>query len=209
MRLDRHYYASWPDTGLAKFIGIDSSARAIEYARNVDLLGAGIVANLEQDPITPDVVEAIRDVDVILTTGCIGYVTEKTYRSLLQAMPRAPWVISFVLRMFPHEPLARMFADYGLVTERLAGATFAQRRFRDATEFEQTLNVLHNRGIETAGLETQGLFLAELYVSRPAADVRAAPLGDLVTVCNGMQRPVGTRYVMVQHDEGNRIVLEP
>jgi SAM-dependent methyltransferase len=207
-RLDHHYYASWPDSGVAQFIGLDSSASAIEYARSVELIESGVVANLEQTELTPEQAHSLRDVDVILSTGCIGYVTEKTYRTVLQSMTRAPWIISFVLRMFPFEPLARVLADYGLVTERLAGATFAQRRFRDAAEFEHTLSVLAKRGISTNGMETQGLLHAELFLSRPAADVRAAPLAELVTICSGTQRPVGVRYVMVEHEAGQRIVLE-
>jgi hypothetical protein len=68
-----------------------------------------------------------------LTTGCVGYVTDATYGKLLDAMDRTPWIVSFVLRMFPFEPLAETFAKRGLVTEKLHGATFVQRRFRDPT----------------------------------------------------------------------------
>jgi osmoprotectant transport system ATP-binding protein len=50
---------------------------------------------------------------------------------------------------------------------------------------------------------------AELFVSRPAADVRAAPLEKIVTVTSGRNRPVGTRYVQVESGEGERIALEP
>src|SRR5690242_6820235 len=37
-RLDRNFYASWPDLGLARFIGLDMSAPAVRYATRVGLL---------------------------------------------------------------------------------------------------------------------------------------------------------------------------
>ncbi|MEO8315625.1 MAG: hypothetical protein ABI645_12635 [Pseudomonadota bacterium] len=41
----------------------------------------------------------LRDVDIILSTGCIGYVTEKTYETLFRSIRSPPWIISFVLRI--------------------------------------------------------------------------------------------------------------
>lgn len=208
-RLDRHYYASWPDSGVANFVGLDISEPAIQYAREVGLLRHGISADLERNELTPEGVELVRDVDAILTTGCVGYITERTFRGVVRHMNKAPWVISFVLRMFPYDAITRTLADFGLVTERLSGTTFLQRRFRDELELERTLDVLVARGIDPRGLEADGLFHAELFVSRPAADVRAMPLGELVTVSSGTQRAVGARYVMFEHEHGRRIVLEP
>jgi hypothetical protein len=52
---------------------------------------------------------------VILSTGSVGYVTDKTFRAILDAMPRRPWIISFVLRMFPYDSLVDTFAEHGLV----------------------------------------------------------------------------------------------
>lgn len=205
---DRSYYASWPDVGHAQFVGLDRSAAAIEYACSVGLHARGIAADLECDTLTGQQRETVSDADVILSTGCIGYVTERTYRQLLETTT-APWIVSFVLRMFPYEPLTRLFAQHGLVTERLAGMTFVQRRFRDEEEFAHTLQVLRQRGVASENLESQGLFHAELFVSRPKADVSAAPLSSVVTACSGQQRPVGMRYVLVGDSDGTHIVVEP
>ena len=208
-RLDRNFYAGWPDIGLARFIGLDVSESAIRYARNVGLIDGGITADLERYPITEDQARVVRRANVVLSTGCVGYVTERTYTQLLQAVDRPPWVISFVLRMFPFDRLAAALDRFGLVTERLAGATFVQRRFRDVQEFTSTLDVLAKLGIDTNGFESEGTFQAELYVSRPAADIRAAPLDELITVTSGRNRPVGTRYVQVETVDGTQIALEP
>lgn len=207
-RLDRNFYAGWPDVGLGRFIGLDVSEPAVRYAKTAGLVDDGVVANLEHNALSASDAEIIRPANVILSTGAIGYVTDVTYRRLVQAMASPPWVISFVLRMFPFEPLAHMLEDFGLVTERLAGATFVQRRFRDATECERTLAALTKRGIDTTGFEADGLFHAELYVSRPKADMRVGRLEDIVTVTSGRNRPVGARYVQVETDSGTQIALE-
>lgn len=207
--LDRHFYASWPEIGRARFIGLDVSAPAISYARKVGLLHGGIVADLEEQSLRPDDAKALEGVNIILSTGCVGYVTEKTFRRVLDSLDSPPWVISFVLRMFPYERMAAALEQYGLVTERLAGATFVQRRFRDVEEFQRSLAVLADLGVDTDGFEADGRFHADLFVSRPAADVSATPLGEIVTVTSGRNRPVGARYVQVETDNGVQIAIEP
>lgn len=208
-RLDRHFYASWPQVGLARFTGLDISAPAVRYARSVGLLEHGIIADLERDTLSAEDASVVRHTDVILSTGCVGYVTEKTYTQLLQSIESPPWVISFVLRMFPYDAVADALSRFGLVTERLTGATFVQRRFRDVQEFTASLAALDELKVNTSGFESEGLFHAELYVSRPEADVRAAPLEQIVTIASGRNRPVGTRYVQVETERGLQIALEP
>lgn len=208
-KLDCNYYASWPDTGIGRFIGLDASAPAISYARQVGLLEKGVVADLEHDVLSPGGADVVRKADVLLSTGSIGYVTERTYRSILGTLDRPPWVVSFVLRMFPYDEMAATLKRFGLATERLAGVTFVQRRFRDIAEFERSLEALAARGVDTTGFEADGLFQADLYVSRLEAEVAAQPLEELVTVISGRNRPVGTRYVQVETDDGVQIGLEP
>mgnify|MGYP001282356311 CR=1 FL=1 len=208
-RLDRNFYASWPDIGLARFIGLDISAPAVRYAREVGLIEDGVTADLESRDLTPEEAAILRPANVILSTGCIGYVTEKTFRKILAALAEPPWVVSFVLRMFPYDALAEALSEHGLVTERLASATFVQRRFRDVEEFRRTLDALSQLGIDPTGFESEGLLHADLYVSRPAEDVRAAPLETIVTVTSGRNRPIGARYVQVDTERGPQITLEP
>jgi hypothetical protein len=207
MKFDRSYYSGWPDIGLGTFVGLDPSAPAVAYARSVGLIEAGITTDLEVSDPTPADANLLEDIDVVLSTGAVGYVTDKTYRRILASAQRTPWIVSFVLRMFPYDSFAAMFAEYGLVTERLASAVFVQRRFRDIAEFESTLNTLKDRKVQTDGFESDGLLRAELYISRSPADAWALPIDDLVTVCSGLNRPVGTRYVKVTEDEAE-VALE-
>jgi SAM-dependent methyltransferase len=201
LELDRNYYASWPDVGIGRFVGLDASRSAVHYARDVGLIEHGIAADLEKEALSPADMRALEDVDVILSTGSVGYVTEKTFQAVLTGRRRAPWIVSFVLRMFPYDSFSATFAEHGLVTERLANTLFVQRRFRDLAEFTSGLDLLAQRGVNTEGFESDGLLRAELYVSRPLSDTRDLPLDDVVTVCSGVNRPVGSRYVRHGHNE--------
>ncbi len=208
-RLDRNYYASWPDTGVATFVGLDASEQAIRYAKDVGLIERGIVADLERGSLTREAADILQDVDVVLSTGAVGYVSDKTFRSILAGSSRPLWIVSFVLRMFPYESLQALFARHGLVTEHLESALFVQRRFSDLEEFEHCLERLASRGLNSQGFESDGLLQADLFVSRPAADVEQARLEDIVTISVGRNRPTGTRYVYVPSDEGQQVALEP
>lgn len=209
LRLDANYFAAWPDRGLASFIGLDVSEPAIRYATSVGLLQDGVVADLEESELNADAARIVSRADVILSTGCIGYLGETTFRKLLAQAKRRPWVISFVLRMFPFEGVAQALSDFGYVTEHLDGATFIQRRFRNRDEFEHTLQTLAALGKDTHGLEGEGLYHADLYISRPAEDAAELPLCEFVTIASGRYRSFGPRYVHVETDEGRLVTLEP
>jgi SAM-dependent methyltransferase len=208
-RLDRHYYASWPDRGLATFVGLDASPQAIRYANDVGLIEEGIVADLEHEPLTDEAADLVRDVDIVLSTGAVGYVSDKTFRSILEAASRPLWIVSFVLRMFPYDDFQALFEENGLVTEHLESALFAQRRFIDLAEFESCLGQLASRGLDSRGLESRGLLQAGLFVSRPAVDIRHGRIEDVVTISVGRNRPTGPRYVHVPTLDGQQVALEP
>lgn len=208
IKLDERYYSSWPNVGEGEFIGVDISEEAIRYANAVKLHTGGVAADLENDSLSAADAATVSRANVFLSTGAIGYVTHKTYDKLLESVETPPWIISFVLRMFPFDEFISTFEKRGLITEKLSGSTFVQRRFRDEEEFEQSLQALKAQGIDTSGFESDGLFQAELFVSRPEAAVRAQPLDDIVTVTSGRFATRGARYVHVNHEGDIRIAQE-
>ncbi|MBS0472291.1 MAG: class I SAM-dependent methyltransferase [Proteobacteria bacterium] len=192
--LDRHYFASWPSATDARFVGLDSSQPAVNYALQAGLLDGAVSTDLEHiDPSSRDA-EVLGDLDLIVSTGCVGYVTERTFRRVLDRQSRMPWIANFVLRMFPYDPIERTLGEYGYVTEKFSGVTFVQRRFRSREEAAATIDQLEAKGIDVTAKETEGLLHAELYLSRPAAAVEQAPLGKIVSVTSGASRRFGRRF---------------
>ncbi|MEK9967797.1 MAG: hypothetical protein VW600_01590 [Ferrovibrio sp.] len=195
LNLDRHYFASWPRKRDIRVIGLDISHEAVSYGVGSGILDAGIVANLEEDELFPRDADLLADVDLIVSTGCVGYITSKTFEKLAvcKANGEAPWVASFVLRMFDYNDIAGTLSRQKLVTQKFEGATFIQRRFRDEAEMRGTVEALAQRRLNPAGKEAEGLFHAELYFSRPEAESTAHPINRLVSVASGVNRNYGRR----------------
>jgi SAM-dependent methyltransferase len=193
--LDRSYFRSWPRRTI-EVVGLDASEPAINYARTTGVLHAGISGNFENAPLPASAREVLRGIDLVISTGAVGYVTERTMAKVLDAIgqPR-PWFASFVLRMFPYDPIAQSLHSAGLVTERLAGATFIQRRFQTEGECSDVLARLEAMGIDTQGKESEGMFHAEFYLSRTPSDAAARPLTEMVSISQGQGHAFGRRFV--------------
>lgn len=161
------------DPGGARFHGLDASAPALEYALSAGFLDEAIHADFESDDPDSTQRKLLDDVDLVISTGCVGYVTEKTIARI--ARGSRPWMAHFVLRMFSYEPVADSLAGLGYETAQVPGV-FRQRRFASAEEQAQILDTLDTTGVDPAGLEADGWLYAQLYVSRPegAAELAAA-----------------------------------
>ncbi|GGK37734.1 class I SAM-dependent methyltransferase [Nocardia camponoti] len=150
-----------------RFIGMDAARPALIYAHAAGFLHDYVHADLEATEPTEAQRRVLATADLVISTGCVGYITEKTLSRVAQADPhKRPWMAHFVLRMFDFEPIAAELAALGYVTEKRAGL-FEQRRFASAEEREQVLDALAAKGIDTTGHESEGWLLANLFISRP------------------------------------------
>jgi hypothetical protein len=165
----------------AEFIGLDVAREAVGYADAVGLIDAAVVADLETGPMPEPAAAAMSGAGLIITTGAVGYVGEETFGKIVDAAQTPPWVAAFVLRQFTFDEIALRLAEYGLVTEKLPGETFLQRRFRDAEEQEGAITAVRAAGLDPEGVETEGFYHAELYLARPAGEI-AAPVIDMKLV---------------------------
>jgi len=208
LEFDRNFYRAWPRHEHVRVIGLDISDNAVRYGQACGATDLGLVMDLETRDPTLDEAEALEDVDLIVSTGCVGYISSKTFARLGRfAGRRQPvWVVSFVIRMFPFDDIAATLAAQGLVTEKFEGATFVQRRFADHQEMEAAVRAVEGRNIDTRGHEAEGLYHAELYVSRPPEEVERCPLHKLVTVVSGANKPwtVGTNVLATFGDTARR-----
>lgn len=162
-------------------IGLDVADRAVSYAERVGALDAGVAVNLEDGPMPPPLMPMFEPTDLVISTGCVGYVTDRTFDRLLGAAGAdSPWVASFVLRMFPYTPIEATLAGHGLVTEKLEGCIFTQRNFETADEQAQVLANLAGLGIDPTGHEAEGRLVSEFFLSRPADEAARTPLDALL-----------------------------
>lgn len=175
---DAAFFAELPIVRDAKFIGVDVAAEAAGYGRAVGLLDDAVTQNLEAAPLSPRAVAAVAEADLIITTGAVGYVTEQTFAAIVEASNGSPpCVAAFTLRQFPFDRIAERLSDFGLETEKLEGRFFPQRHFADAQEMAGALSSLEALGVDPQGLESEGRYFAEFYLSAPRAGPRLSDLG--------------------------------
>jgi hypothetical protein len=166
---DRALFSASADEELS-IVGLDAARNAVSYAVDVGIMDAGVSTNLEREEPSGADLQAVENSDMIISTGCVGYVTRTSLEHLVEAgRDKDVWMANFVLRMFDYEPVEEMLAERGYVTERLDGTLFPQRRFVSADEQAHVLDNLRRRGISPEDAEREGWYLAELHVSRPAS----------------------------------------
>jgi len=162
-----------------RVIGLDIADQAIKYAVRAGLLDEGVAENLEESDPSPRLVELLSDVDLITTTGGVGYVTESTFERLFNYTSGEPWVAAFCLGIYDFAPIADLLSERDFITER-AGRTFRQRRFVDVAEQEWAIGELASRGRSMTSSESEYGFYADFYLARPAEQVAQCPLAELL-----------------------------
>ncbi len=179
---DQQFFADMDDPENIEVIGLDQSENAIAFGEESGLLDEGLAVNLETEQLSALAKEKLAPVDLVTSTGCVGYLTEKSFDRLLPAVTEGhqPWIANFVLRLFPFDAIANSLSKWGYVTEKLEGQTFFQREFASDDEQEQVLEQLRDQGVDPTGKETEGHFLAEFYLSRPLMDATEVPIERLL-----------------------------
>ncbi|MGH3315868.1 MAG: hypothetical protein ACRDO0_06970 [Nocardioidaceae bacterium] len=179
---DKDYYADRMRPDAVRVCGLDAAANAVAYACRVGLLDDGWAENLEDDQPSTGLARELDHVDVVITTGGIGYITERTLGQVVRTRPGrpAPWVAAFVLRQFSYEPISAELAQHGLVTEQLHGVSFPQRRFASDSERDAALKAVAERGLDPSEYEETGRYYADFYLSRPRSDAAREPVESLL-----------------------------
>ncbi|WP_432094104.1 class I SAM-dependent methyltransferase [Streptomyces sp. bgisy100] len=172
---DREWVAGRERPAAARFTGLDASRPALSYALAAGLLDSAVHADLETYDPTEQQRALLAGTDLVISTGCVGYVTEKTLSRVVEAHggARKPWMAHFVLRMFPFDAVEESLAAAGYETVHVEGL-FKQRRFASAEEQSRVLDTLSSVGVDPSGLEADGWFYARLHVSRPREPERHA-----------------------------------
>jgi hypothetical protein len=170
-RADAAFYGERMKEGAPEVVGVDVARNAVSYGLRSGVLDAGFAENLEEDEPTENLRRAVSGADLLTITGGVGYISERTFERLLDCIAeedgRLPWIAVFALRWVSYDDISEVLSSFGLVTEKLAGHTFTQRRFTGAEEREYVLEELAEMDVDTTGREDTGWYHANFYLSRP------------------------------------------
>jgi hypothetical protein len=176
---DRKLFAEIRTDRELTVIGLDIAGEALDYAQEIGIIDAGLAANLELRPPPVEDRELLSEVDVVISTGAIGYVGVPTFSRILDCAEHSPWFALFALRMFPIDEIAAMLNSRGYVVYRQRGRTYRQRRFAGADEKQEVLARLAALRIDPAGLEAEGWYHAEFYFAWQQGEGAPLPVEGL------------------------------
>ncbi len=164
---DRHDFYSKRIEHELDIVGFDISSPALRYAKAAGLIVDAVQANLEKDELTIYQVKQLENIDCIISSGCIGYVTVITLEKIIDAhAPYLPWMAHSVLRMFSVQKLTALLQNKGYEVF-IHSKPVKQRCFAPPEEQTQVLSRLHELGIDSSGLEDQGWLYAWLITAVP------------------------------------------
>lgn len=163
---------------VARCNGADASKEAIQFASDADLIEAGIAKNLENgDRLGPRDATILKQCNLLTSTGAIGYVGPKTLNPFLDLLGKdlelsvGPYAVVTILRMFDPEPVLGAFSESGYPCVQVPGVRLRQREFDGQREYQETLALLRDRGVDPEGWEAEGHLYADLFAAAPRRDL--------------------------------------
>lgn len=155
-----------PNRSYIKFFGLDISKNAIDYSVRSGLLDSGMAIDLESECSSNSLDDIPKDIDIVVSTGCFGYITEKTILKILDHCSGVsnPLLLFFVMRPFSYESAIRELQIRKFHTKSLENFFFRQRKFKDEIEHERIISTLKSSHYEDIP-ELDGHTYATLYVS--------------------------------------------
>ncbi|KAH8901410.1 hypothetical protein GQ53DRAFT_814866 [Thozetella sp. PMI_491] len=180
--IDREFFEACKRSLEPSVIGLDISTNAIRYGTATGLLASGWTENLELSSPSSELAEALRDVNIVLCTGGGSYVGPNTFARIAAANknPSQLWMVAFVLRTYTFEGTATVLSHYGLITEKVPGVAFKQRRFKTVSEQSWAVSAVLDRGLDPLGLEEDGWLYADCYITRPQLQASKQPAAELI-----------------------------
>jgi len=173
----RQFFMNLPENDALNFYQIDISEPALNFSEDMGLCKKGLNVNLETEKL--DLPQELSQIDMVIATGCIGYIGYKAFSNLLEVIKNqqttsksetklvTPVFAFSVLRIFDMNKIQKTFDYYGYSLLKSELKPISQRHFSDTDEKSQTISLLHGKGIDTKEYEDDGNFYADIYVASP------------------------------------------
>jgi carnitine O-acetyltransferase len=164
-----------PPTCDMRAVGLDNSKPAIRFAVDSGLLDGGIARDFERPDVVPteEDIAWFRSCNLLISTGAIGYLTERTLDVVLRHLGKdnpcdfGPFAVVTILRMFEPSAISAVFEKHGFTFGAVSGVRLPQRRFADAEERRKVVSLLHDRGLDIREWEDRGKQYADLFIASP------------------------------------------
>ena len=173
----KRFYEKCNSNDNMNFYQIDISKEALKFSEEMNLCERGMNVDLEAEKL--NLLESLPKMDLVIATGCIGYIGYKAFFNLLKVIKNrqsnsieseteyvSPTFAFSVLRIFDMEDIEEVFQTYGYSIIKSDIKPIRQRNFSDPEEKRQTVSLLHDMEINTKWYEDDGNFYADFYVAK-------------------------------------------
>ena len=173
----KQFYEECTNKDNINFYQIDISEEALKFSEEMDLCERGMNVDLEDEKL--NLLGSLPKMDVIIATGCIGYIGYKAFSNLLKVIKNresnyikskkeyvSPIFAFSVLRMFDMNDIEKVFEMYNYSIVKSDIKPIRQRSFSDSKEKAQTISLLHDMEINTKKYEDDGNFYADFYIAK-------------------------------------------
>jgi hypothetical protein len=174
----KQFYEKCTSNDNMNFYQIDISDEALKFSEEMNLCEKAINVDLETEKL--DLPESVSNVDLIIATGCIGYIGYKAFSNIFEGIKNsqsnsteseiehtAPIFAFTVLRMFDMGDIQEIFKRYDYSLVKIDQEPISQRNFSTPEEKMKTCSLLHGMGIDTKKYEDNGKFYSDYYIAKP------------------------------------------
>ena len=123
-----------------RVVAQDVACNALQYSKRVGLADAVVPVDLETEEPAQEQKELMNDAHLIVVTGGMSYIGEKTFERLLAVTRYKPWALYFPLRHADTDDVDALFDGAGYCVEA-AKRTIDHRRYRS----EEERRAIHSR----------------------------------------------------------------
>lgn len=173
----KQFYEKCNSNDNMNFYQIDISKAALKFSEDMNLCERGMNVDLETEKL--NLLESLPKMDLVIATGCIGYIGYKAFSNLLKVIKNrqsnsikseteyiAPIFAFSVLRIFDMENIEEVFEMHGYSIVKSDMKPIRQRNFSDPKEKAQTVSLLREMEINTKWYEDDGNFYADFYIAK-------------------------------------------
>lgn len=154
-----------------EFYLVDTSSPALDFAEKAGLCQDSFCVNLEKETIPSKLQQIMSKIDLIISTGCVGYIGSKSFEKIFKSIgeDKSPLpIFAFtILRIFQLDGIDKVFKENNFELFKTRIGPLKQRRFYDDAEMNNVLKLLKSRDIDAKNLEEQGYYYADFYVGGP------------------------------------------
>ncbi|NET55867.1 MAG: hypothetical protein F6K47_06765 [Symploca sp. SIO2E6] len=153
-----------------KFYLSDNSKPAMNFSERVHVCQKAYCFDMSREPLPEDFKQIIETTDLFIATGSLGYIGTYFFEQIFPILSHksvSPLFAFVVYRAFYSSEIEKVFQDYNYTLIKSSIPFKKGRRFATVLEQQNAIASLHQRNIDTVGLEDEGFYACEFHLGVP------------------------------------------